>query len=146
MRKEAGERPRIDPYGPLAWEPGACVLHYSQCLFEGQKAFRGKDGKIRLFRPKFHAQRMQNGAARLCMPAPAPEMFEQAVRELVKLDQDWVPSVRGASLYIRPTLIGTESFLGVRPAERYLFFVITCPVGAYYVEGFNPVKTWVEEE
>lgn len=140
------ERPRIEPYGPLALEPGACVLHYSQCLFEGQKAFRGQDGKIRLFRPRFHAQRMGKGAARLCMPPVPEEMFLQAVRELVKIDRDWVPSVRGASLYIRPTLIGTESFLGVRPAEKYLFFVISCPVAAYYAEGFSPVKIWVEEE
>jgi len=140
------EKPRIEPYGPLALEPGACVLHYSQCLFEGQKAFRGKNGKIRLFRPAFHAARMQKGAARLCMPAPSLENFQEAVKSLVKIDSDWVPDTRGASLYIRPTLIGTESFLGVRPAEKYLFFIITCPVGAYYAEGFNPVKIWVEEE
>jgi branched-chain amino acid aminotransferase len=140
------ERPRIEPYGPLSLEPGACVLHYSQCLFEGQKAFRGKDGKIRLFRPRFHAQRMQKGAQRLCMPPVPEETFLAAVRTLVKLDQDWVPGTRGASLYIRPTLIGTESFLGVRPAEKYLFFIICSPVAAYYAEGFSPVKIWVEEE
>lgn len=139
------EKPRIEPYGPLSLEPGACVLHYSQCLFEGQKAFRGKNGKIRLSRPEFHAQRMQKGAQRLCMPAPSVEQYQQAVKALVRLDSDWVPSARGASLYIRPTLIGTESFLGVRPAEKYLFFIITSPVGAYYAEGFNPVKIWVEE-
>jgi branched-chain amino acid aminotransferase len=140
------ERPRIEPYGNLLLEPAACVLHYSQCLFEGQKAFRSESGKIRLFRPRFHAQRMQKGAQRLCMPSIPEELFLESVRSLVKLDSDWVPSARGASLYIRPTLIGTESFLGVRPAEKYLFFVITCPVGAYYAEGFNPVKIWVEEE
>jgi branched-chain amino acid aminotransferase len=89
---------------------------------------------------------MQKGAARLCMPPVPEEIYLRAVRELVSLDRDWVPSTRGASLYIRPTLIGTESFLGVRPAEKYLFFIITSPVGAYYAEGFNPVKIWVEEE
>jgi len=140
------EKPRIEPYGPLMLEPGACVLHYSQCLFEGQKAFRANDGKIRLFRPRFHAQRMQQGTARLCMPSVPEEMFLESVRKLVSLDSDWVPDARGASLYIRPTMIGTESFLGVRPAEKYLFFIITCPVGAYYAEGFNPVKIWVEEK
>lgn len=140
------ERPRIEPYGALSLEPGACVLHYSQCLFEGQKAFRAKSGKIRLFRPRFHAQRMAKGAVRLCMPSVPEELFLNAVRQLVQVDSDWVPSARGASLYIRPTLIGTESFLGVRPAEKYLFFIITCPVGAYYAEGFNPIKIWVEEE
>lgn len=140
------QRPRIEPYGPLSLEPGACVLHYSQCLFEGSKAFRGKDGKIRLFRPAFHAHRMFEGAKRLCMPSVPEDVFRAAVRKLVELDQDWIPSARGASLYIRPTLIGTESFLGVRPAEKYLFFIITSPVGAYYAEGFNPVKIWVEEK
>lgn len=140
------QRPRILPYGPLAIEPGASVLHYAQCLFEGQKAFRAKNGKIRLFRPGFHADRMAKGAQRLCMPSVPKEQFLEAVRALVKLDAEWVPDSRGASLYLRPTIIGTESFLGVRPAEKYLFFIVTCPVGAYYAEGFNPVKIWVEEE
>jgi branched-chain amino acid aminotransferase len=139
-------RPRIEPYGPLSLEPGACVLHYSQCLFEGMKAFKGKSGKIRLFRPRFHAERFAKGARRLCMPSVAEEDFLAALRTLVKLDADWVPNSRGASLYVRPTLIGTESFLGVRPAEKYQFFIIMSPVGAYYAEGFNPVKIWVEEE
>jgi branched-chain amino acid aminotransferase len=140
------ERPRIEPYGPLSLEPGACVLHYSQCLFEGGKAFRGTDGKVRLFRPGFHARRMAQGAVRLCMPSVPEDQFLQAVRDLVRLDLDWVPTARGSSLYIRPTLIGTESFLGVRPAEKYLFFIITSPVATYYAEGFSPVKIWVEEE
>lgn len=139
-------RPRIEPYGPLSIDPGACVLHYAQCLFEGMKAFKDKNGKVRLFRPRFNAERMAKGATRLCMPAVPEEMFLEATRALVKLDSDWVPSSRGASLYLRPTMIGTESFLGVRPADKYLFFIITSPVGAYYQEGFNPVKIWVEEE
>jgi branched-chain amino acid aminotransferase len=140
------QKPRIEPYGPLSLEPGACVLHYSQCLFEGQKAFRGKNGKVRLFRPSFHAARMAKGARRLCMPGMPDADFLEAVRTLVKIDADWIPDSRGSALYIRPTLIGTESFLGVRPAEKYLFFIIASPVGAYYAEGFNPVKIWVEEE
>lgn len=138
--------PRIVPYGPLAIEPGASVLHYAQCLFEGMKAFRGTNGKIRLFRAPFNAQRMAVGARRLCMPEVPEADFLEAVRTLVRTDADWVPSERGASLYLRPTMIGTEGFLGVRPAEKCLFFVITSPVGAYYSEGFNPVKIWVEEE
>lgn len=138
--------PRIEPYGPLSLDPGAAVLHYAQCLFEGMKAFRGRDGHLRLFRPSFHADRMAKGAARLCMPPVPPEIFLDAIRNLVRLDGEWVPEARGAALYLRPTLIGTEAFLGVRPAEKYLFFVITSPVGAYYAEGFNPVKIWVEEE
>lgn len=140
------QRPRIEPYGPLALDPGACVLHYAQCLFEGMKAFRAKNGQIRLFRPRFHAERFAKGAARLCMPSVPEDAFLDSIRTLVKLDRDWVPDTRGASLYLRPTLIGTEPFLGVRPSEKYLFFVITSPVGAYYAEGFNPVKIWIEEE
>lgn len=140
------QNPRILPYGPLAIEPGASVLHYAQCMFEGMKAFRGKNGKVRLFRPEFNADRMRRGAERLCMPGVPNEIFEQAVEAIVKVDADWVPDTRGASLYIRPTLVGTESYLGVRPAEKYLFFVITSPVDAYYAEGFAPVKIWVEED
>lgn len=140
------QRARIQPYGPLTMDPGACVLHYAQCLFEGMKAYRGKNGKIRLFRPKFNAERMAKGATRLCMPPVPEDIFVESIRKLVSFDRDWVPDTRGASLYIRPTMIGTESFLGVRPADKYLFFVITSPVGAYYAEGFNPVKIWVEEE
>lgn len=140
------QSPRILPYGPLSMDPGASVLHYAQCLFEGMKAYRGRDGKVRLFRPKFNAQRMAKGAERLCMPSVPEDLFLQAIRKLVALDKDWVPDSSGASLYIRPTLIGVESFLGVRPADKYLFFVITSPVGAYYAEGFNPVKIWVEQE
>lgn len=140
------QQPRIEPYGPLAIEPGASVLHYAQCLFEGMKAFRGKNGRVRLFRPRFNAERLNKGADRLCMPNVPVEAFEAAVEQLVKLDADWVPTAQGASLYIRPTLIGTESYLGVRPAEKYLFFVITSPVDAYYAEGFAPVKIWIEEE
>jgi branched-chain amino acid aminotransferase len=143
---ERWQRPRIEPYGTLQLEPAACVLHYAQCLFEGMKAFRGRDGKTRLFRPGFHARRMMSGADRLCMPPVPEEVFLKAIRELVALDRDWVPDARGAALYIRPTLIGTEPFLGVRPSNTYLFFVLTSPVGAYYAEGFNPVKIWVEEE
>jgi branched-chain amino acid aminotransferase len=138
--------PKIEPYGPLAIEPGASVLHYAQCLFEGMKAFRGKDGKVRLFRPEFNARRMAKGAERLCMPPVPTESFVKSVEALVAMDADWVPEARGASLYIRPTLIGTESYLGVRPAEKYLFFIINSPVDAYYAEGFKPVKIWVEEE
>ena len=145
-REGKWQNARILPYGPLSFEPGASVLHYAQCMFEGMKAFRGKNGKIRLFRPEFNADRMRLGAARLCMPGVPNELFEQAVEALVKLDNDWVPTTRGASLYIRPTLVGTESYLGVRPAGTYLFFVITSPVDAYYAEGFAPVKIWVETE
>lgn len=145
--KEKGwQDPRVVPYQPLAMDPGASVLHYGQALFEGMKAFRQKDGRCVMFRPQFNWRRMNAGAERLCMPALPEELFVEGVRALVKADQDWVPSESGCSLYIRPTLIGTEAFLGVRPAEEYLFFVILSPVSSYYSEGAKPVKIWIEED
>lgn len=148
LEYEAGawKNPKITPYGPIAMEPGASVFHYGQAMFEGMKAFRGQSGKIHLFRPEFHAQRMAKGAERLCMPSIPQDIFLEAIQALVKLDESWIPQEKGASLYLRPTLMGTESFLGVRPSEKYLFFIITSPVGAYYSEGFNPVKIWIEED
>lgn len=138
--------PKVVPYQPFAMDPGASVLHYGQALFEGMKAFRQEGGKCVLFRPEFNWARMQEGAERLCMKCPPKEMFVDGVRAVVKVDEDWIPSQKGASLYIRPTLIGTEAFLGVRPAEEYLFFVILSPVGSYYAEGSQPVKIWIEKE
>lgn len=140
------KNPKIIPYGPLLMEPGASVFHYGQSMFEGMKAFKGASGKIHLFRPEFHAQRMRHGSGRLCMPSPPVDMFLEAIETLVKLDEAWIPNEKGSSLYLRPTLMGTESFLGVRPSEKYLFFIITSPVGAYYSEGFSPVKIWIEED
>ncbi|MBC7466904.1 MAG: branched-chain amino acid aminotransferase [Bdellovibrio sp.] len=137
--------PRITPYEPLMIEPGASVLHYGQALFEGMKSFRQINGDTVLFRPEFNAKRLQDGAERLCMEAPPTEMMLHGIRELVKVDQDWVPANQGASLYIRPTLIGTESFLGVRPSSEYLFFAICSPVASYYAEGADPIRIWVED-
>lgn len=140
------QSPRIEPYGAFSLEPGASVFHYGQALFEGMKAFRNQQGQIQLFRPEFHARRMAQGAQRLCMPAVPEDLFINCIRELVRLDADWVPQEKDCALYIRPTLIGTESFLGVRPSEKYLFFIICSPVGPYYPEGFAPVKIWIEEK
>lgn len=137
---------RITPYEPLPLDPSASVLHYGQALFEGMKAFRHKDGSNVLFRPDFNWARMVEGAERLCMVAPPKELFIEGISALVDIDKDWVPQDDGCSLYIRPTLIGTEGFLGVRPAEEYLFFTILSPVASYYGEGTKPVKIWVEEE
>ncbi len=135
----------ITPYQKLSIEPGASSLHYGQALFEGMKAFRQTSGDCVLFRPEFNWKRLCDGAERLCMQAPPKDMMLDGIRELVRIDRDWIPSERGASLYIRPTLIGTESFLGVRPAEEFLFFVICSPVSSYYAEGSAPIKIWVEE-
>ena len=137
---------KIIPYGPIALDPGATVLQYGQALFEGMKAFRGADGKVRLFRPEMNHKRLVSGAERLCMKAPNYQLFLEALHSLVRVDLDWVPSSPNTSLYLRPSLIGTEAFLGVRPSDNYLFYVIASPVGAYYGEGNETVKIWIEEK
>lgn len=139
--------PEIRPYEPLILDPAASVLHYGQALFEGMKAFRQENGKITLFRPDYNWNRMNRGAERLCMPTIPLEYFMEGIKELVQVDETWVPKEPNCSLYIRPTLIGTEGFLGVRPSEEYLFFVILSPVGSYYGQGQQQgVKIWVEEQ
>ncbi len=137
--------PRIEPYGPLSLDPACAVLHYAQAVFDGLKAFRGKDGRVRLFRPQKHIERMNNSARRMCIPTLDPEQALQALVALVRAEQAWVPSTVGTSLYVRPTIIASEPFLGVRPAKAYIFYVILSPVGAYYPEGMNPVKILVAD-
>ncbi len=138
--------PRVVPYQSLRLDPGASVLHYGQALFEGMKAFRGDDGRVRLFRPEMNWKRLQTGAQRLCMKAPHLDVFLQGVLRLVRADADWIPSKPGTALYLRPTLIGSEPFLGVRPSEAYIFYIIASPVGGYYGDSVEPVKIWVERE
>lgn len=138
--------PQILPYSPIVLNPAATVLHYGQALFEGMKAFLGQKNQIHLFKPEFHAHRMAKGAERLCMPAVPTDLFVEAVETLVKLEKNWIPEQTGSALYIRPTLIGTESFLGVRPSSKYLFFIICSPVSTYYAEGLDPVKIWIENK
>jgi branched-chain amino acid aminotransferase len=138
--------PRVVPYGPLSLDPAAAVFHYAQELFDGLKAFRGADGRVRVFRLDRHCRRMHDGAARMCMPAVDESMIRDAVLALVRLDREWVPASPGTSLYIRPTQIATEPFLGVRPSRRYTFFVIASPVGAYHGEAFSPARIWVEDK
>jgi len=135
--------PRIEPYGSLSLDPAAAVLHYAQAVFDGLKAFRGRDGRVRLFRPQKHVERLNHSARRMCIPPLDPELALKALVELVGLERDWVPSTVGTSLYIRPTIIANEPFLGVRPAKSYIYYVILSPVGAYYPEGMNPVKILV---
>ena len=132
--------PRIVPYAPFTMDPACCVLHYGQAIFDGAKAFRGKDGQIRLFRLKDHAARVNRSAGFLCIPEIDPAMIEESIRALVEVDQRWVPSMEGTSLYVRPTVIATETFLGVHPSHSYLYYVIVGPVGPYYKEGMNPVR------
>ena len=136
----------VEPYRPLQLEPTAMCLHYAQEIFEGLKAYRGKDGAIFLFRPTENIKRMNTSAERLCMPPMDEEIFLEAIKKLVILDKEWVPRGEGTSLYIRPTMIATEAALGVHPANEYLFFVVIGPVGAYYPQGFSPTKIYVSEE
>lgn len=135
---------RIVPYRNFSLDPAAAALHYGQTLFEGMKAFRGVDNKIRLFRPEMNFNRLQAGAARLVMQSPPLKTFINGVIELVKTEREWIPSKEGTALYIRPTLIGTEGFLGVRPSSEILFYVITSPVGGYYGAKIDPVSIWIE--
>ena len=137
---------RIVPYGPIPLEPTCVTLHYAQETFEGLKAYRRADGKVQLFRPEMNARRMINSNRRLCMPEFPEEMFVEAVKAIVKMDEDWVPSEPETSLYIRPFMFATEAALGVHMASAYKFMIICCPVGAYYAEGINPVKILVEDE
>lgn len=138
--------PRIVPYGALDLEAAAAGLHYGQAMFEGLKAYRLADGRIALFRVDRNAARMADGAKRLSIPPMDETLFVQGIAQLVSADRDWVPTQKGTALYIRPTIVASEPFLGVRAAERYTFFVITSPVGAYYAGGMRPVKIWVERE
>lgn len=137
---------RIVPQGPIEMSPATVVLHYAQETFEGLKAYRRKDGRIQLFRPEMNARRMIKSNERLVMPAFPEEMFIEAVEALVNQEKDWVPSEPETSLYIRPFMFATESSLGVHAAKAYKFCIILSPVGAYYKEGINPVKIYVEDE
>lgn len=136
----------IKKYQDFSLDPAAMVLHYGQAIFEGLKAYRGKDDQVFLFRPTANIERMNESAARMCMPQMVVEDVLEALKKLISIDQEWVPSTEGATLYIRPTMIATEASLGVRPAKKYSFFIIQSPVGAYYPEGFNPVKIFVTDK
>ncbi len=144
--EKGGSAPGVEPYGPIPLDPAAAVLHYAQAIFDGLKAFRGADGTVRLFRPQKHVQRMNHSAAQMCIPPLDPELALRSLVTLVGIERDWVPKTIGTSLYVRPTIIASEAFLGVRPAKSYIYFVILSPVGAYYPEGMAPVKIRVEEK
>ena len=136
----------IKPFGHLSLHPAAAVLHYSQEIFEGLKAYRRKDGGINLFRPDANAARFNRSAHRMVMPEVDAEFHVQAMRQLVGLDRAWVPGDPGSSLYIRPTMIATTPKLGLGAAASYLHFIITGPAGPYYPQGFNPVSVYVSHE
>jgi branched-chain amino acid aminotransferase len=136
---------RVKARAPFAIDPACAVLHYAQEVFEGMKAYRTDQGAIVLFRPDRNAARLARSAERMAIP-PVPEaLFLEAVEALVKIDKEWVPSGAG-SLYLRPFIFGSESFLGVRPALEYIFCVIACPVGPYFKGGDKPLKLWISDQ
>ncbi|MBH1939443.1 branched-chain amino acid aminotransferase [Mobilitalea sibirica] len=149
MNYEEGKgwiNPRVVPYQPISLEPSAMVFHYGQEMFEGLKAYKTEDGRTLLFRPNKNAERTNRTNRRICIPEIPIEDFVQAVKTVVKIDEAWIPTKPGTSLYIRPFIIATDPFLGVRPSHSYMFMIILSPVGPYYPEGLNPVKIWIEDE
>ncbi len=137
---------RIIPYQPLVLDPAALTFHYGQTIFEGLKAYHGKDNGIYLFRPKDNIKRMNNSANRLCMPKVDEDFVVDAIKKLVLIEKDWIPRSHGTSLYIRPVMIASEPALGVHASSEYIFYVIVGPVGSYYPEGMNPIKIYVSDK
>jgi branched-chain amino acid aminotransferase len=144
--KNGWHNARIEAYGELKLDPAAACLHYGQQIFEGLKAYYGKDGGIYLFRSADNFKRLNHSARRVCMPEIDVDLALEALKKLILVDREWIPKSRGTSLYIRPTMIATEPFLTVKPADKYLFYIIIGPVGSYYAEGLNPVKIYVEDK
>jgi branched-chain amino acid aminotransferase len=138
--------PRIEPYAPIKMDPATMFLHYGQGVFEGLKAYRTDSGRIQLFRPQENFKRLNRSCRRLCIPEIDEKFALNALKQLIALEKDWVPRAPETSLYIRPTIIAMDPFLGVRASHSYRFFVILSPVGAYYPEGFNPVKILVTSD
>lgn len=135
---------RIVPFDNLSMHPASTVFHYGAEIFEGMKAYRTESGEVQMFRPLENIKRLNNSAERLCLPELDEQFALKALNELVKLDQDWVPSEKGTSLYLRPFLFGNDPFLGLHTIDRSMFVVIASPVGNYYAEGLNPVKITIE--
>ncbi len=132
--------PRIVPFGPMEISPGNCAIHYGQIIFEGLKAFYSARGDINIFRLYQHYERLNRSAARLCIPQVPDDLFMTGLKELIKVDRQWIPKERGCSLYVRPFIFASEDFLGVKVSEQYRLMIITCPVAAYYKEGMSPVN------
>jgi len=138
--------PRIEPYGSIEMDPATMFLHYGQGVFEGLKAYRADSGQIQLFRPQENFKRLNRSCRRLCIPEVDEAFAMESLKQLIALEKDWVPGAPETSLYIRPTIIAMDPFLGVRAAHTYRYFIILSPVGAYYPEGFNPVKILVTSD
>lgn len=136
---------RVQPYSKFEIDPASPVLHYGQEIFEGMKAYRTDEGEVQLFRPYDNAERLNKSAERLCMPKIDPNFNVQAIKTLVDVDSEWVPHTPGMSLYLRPTMIADGAELGVHAAKRYIYYVICSPAGAYYTNGFAPIRIYVED-
>lgn len=137
---------RIVPFGEISLSPAAMCLHYGQEIFEGLKAYRTADGEIQLFRPEENFKRLNTSAERMVIPAVDVDFCIDALKKLVELEKDWVPHAEGTSLYIRPFIFACDPFVGVKPADHYMFIIILSPSGAYYASGLNPVKIYVEQK
>lgn len=138
--------PRIEPYAPISLDPSAMIFHYGQGIFEGLKAYKTKDGRVLLFRPEKNIARANVSNERLSIPPLDEDFVLEALKMLIDFEKDWIPTAPGTSLYIRPFIIATDANLGVKPSSSYLFMIILSPVGAYYPEGLNPVKIFVEDD
>ncbi len=138
--------PRIEPYGPISLEPSAMIFHYGQETFEGLKAYKNEKGEVRMFRVKDNLKRLNRSNDRMGMPAIDVDFVFESIKTLVDLEREWIPTLPETSLYVRPFVIATDPFLGVRAASQYKLMVILSPVGAYYPEGMNPTKIYVEDE
>ncbi len=137
---------RIEPYAPIMMDPATMVLHYGQTIFEGLKAYRTSNEKIQLFRPDENMARFNRSARLMCIPEIDEAFVLHALKKLISIDKEWVPRAPETSLYVRPTIIAMDHYLGVRPSNTYRLFIILSPVGAYYPEGFNPVTIWVTDK
>jgi len=145
--KELGwHNPTIRPLESMQMHPATSFIHYGQSIFEGLKAFKTVNDEIVLFRPEVHMQRLNNSARRICMPEIDVEFAVEALKELIAIDSDWIPANRGESLYVRPFMFGTEPALGVRASNDYKLVFLLSPVGAYYPEGFKPVRILVQDD
>lgn len=137
---------RIEPFGLIEVNPVSAALHYGQTIFEGMKAYRGVDGKIRLFRPEMNHKRLTDSCERMCIPPVEKETFLTAIEELVRVDHQWVPPYEGQALYVRPVLFADEGNLDVRPANQYRFLIITSPVRGYFGADSPAVALKAEEK
>jgi len=142
-KKGTWGNPKITPFQNVTMSPATSVLHYGQTVFEGMKAFKAENGDILIFRPDAHIKRLNASCERLCMPSVSKEMFLEGMSELIKIDKNWIPSLEGCSMYIRPFMYATDEFIGVKPSGSYKFIIFTCPVSGYYK---GTVKVIIETE